>query len=82
MINNKRSKHLIDKNKELVEQNKALKATIKSNGLIMDKAKPILDCVIPYILDMQSDIEADIEGFGSLQPALDAMLEFEESKDV
>lgn len=80
MINNNRAKHLIDKNKELVEQNRKLKATIKSVGLMMDEATPILECVLPYIHKHQDDIEQSINDFGDLQPALDAMNEFEESE--
>ncbi len=71
MINNKRAKHLID----TIEQ---LRSVIKSNKVIMDKAKPILECVLPYIVAHERDIKAGINDFGNLQPALNVMLEFEE----
>ena len=74
MISNKRAAYLIDK----IEEQKEI---IKKTGEMMDKATPILECVLPYIQNHQDDIEQSINDFGDLQPALDVMLEFEESVD-
>jgi len=74
VINNKKAKHLINE----IER---LKTIIEHNRKMMDKAKPILECVLPFIERHQEDIEEGNYDFGDLQPALDAMLEFEESED-
>ena len=75
MINNKRAKHLIDKNKELVAENKALKAIIKENGKIMDQVSPIITCMLLYVEAHIEDIEADINDFGDLKPVLELLKE-------
>jgi len=73
MISNRRAAYLIRK----IEEQKEI---IRKTGDAMDKATPILECVLPYIQYHQADIEQSIDDFGDLQPALDVMLEFEESE--
>ena len=79
-MSNKRLE-LINKNKSLVAENNELKAIIESNSEMMDRVKPILECVVPFVLNNQNNIEASINDYDTLQPALDAILEFEESED-
>ena len=71
----------IRREKYLKGQINELKAIIKTTGEMMDRTKPILECVIPFIVEYRDDIESSIEGYGDLQPALDAILEFEESEE-
>ena len=77
----KREKFLIKTNKALLEEVRELKSIIASNAKMMDDVAPILECVVPYVDFHSVDIKDSINDFGTLQPALDAILNMESNDE-